>query len=46
MFRGITIKSCAENNFGRSDDRKYDKIIVKELVLFLNDLWVDVQGNV
>ena len=40
-FRRITIKIWTGNNFGTSDDRKYNKIIVKESVLFCNKYWVE-----
>ena len=41
VFRGTLIKIWTGNNFGTSDDRKHNKIIVKESVLFYNECCVD-----
>ena len=42
VFRGIVIKIWIGNNFDTSEDRKCNKIIVKELLLFHTDCWVDI----
>ena len=41
LFRGIVIKIWVVTNFEKSEDRKYNKIIVKEPVAFYNECWVD-----
>ena len=41
MFRGIMIKSWTGNNFDANEDRKHNKIIVKESVLFRTEFQVN-----
>ena len=41
VFRWIVIKSWTGNDFDTSEDRKNNKTIVKESVLFNTESWVD-----
>ena len=41
VFRGIVIKTWKVNDFHASEDRKYNKITVKESVLFYAEYWID-----
>ena len=41
MFRRTTMKRCTGDDFDASEDRKHNKTIAKESVLFCNEFWVE-----
>ena len=42
VFRGMIIKSWTGNNFETSEDRKHNKFIAKDSVMFYDEFYVDI----